>query len=67
MTNRVNGLYVTLEGEIREDDVEPLVNAIRHLRGVLTVELHIQDWDAEIAKRTAQWELRKKIFKVLED
>lgn len=67
MTGTVNGLYVTLEGERCEDDVKSLINAIRRLRGVLTVELHITDWETHIARRQAQWDLRKKIYAVLED
>lgn len=38
MTDRVKGLYVALDQDIRVDDVEPLMNAIRTLRNVSAVE-----------------------------
>lgn len=39
MTDRVNTLTVILEHPIRDDDVEPLMDAIRSHRGVLDVKL----------------------------
>ena len=39
MTDRVNTLTVVLERPIRDDDVQPIVDAIRQMRHVLSVEL----------------------------
>jgi hypothetical protein len=38
MSERYKGFVVTLDADIREDDAEGLVNAIRHIRGVASVE-----------------------------
>ncbi len=43
MTDRLNALIVILEHDIREDDAEPIINAIQQLRGVLQVEPHVAD------------------------
>ena len=37
MTDRYNALIVVLEGNVRDDDAEPLLAAIRQLCGVLSV------------------------------
>lgn len=65
MTDRINGLYVILEKDIREDDVEDLVNAIRLLRGVLKVETHVADFDEAIARARVRSELTGKLWDVL--
>ena len=38
MTDRLKGVWVAFERDIRTDDVEPLIEAIKCLRGVLAVE-----------------------------
>lgn len=43
MTNRIFALSVALTDNIREDDVQVLVAAIKLLRGVLSVETHVAD------------------------
>lgn len=41
MTDRINTFVVVLDRNIRDDDVLPLLNAVRQIRGVLTVEPHV--------------------------
>lgn len=43
MTDRTNALLVVLEKDIRIDDAQVLVDAIKMLRGVLDVECNIPD------------------------
>jgi hypothetical protein len=43
MTDRYNYLTVALETDIRSDDAEALIAAIRMLRGVLKVEPNVTD------------------------
>ena len=43
MTDRINAIVVILEKDMREDDAEPLLNAIRTMRGVLDVRTNIAD------------------------
>lgn len=67
MTDRFKQLIVVLEKDIREDDAEALINAIRMMRGVLKVRGDVagaQDmWAADRARR----ELRDKLWKALEE
>jgi hypothetical protein len=66
VTDRVNMLMVALEHDIREDDVQGLVNAIKQLRGVLTVDMNVansSDWLAEVRVKA---KLQAKLFEVLD-
>jgi hypothetical protein len=66
MTDRLHSLTVILETDMRDDDCEPLMDAIRRLRGVLKVEPRgVSDGDFYVALIRAKNEIRDKIFKVL--
>ena len=47
MTTRYCGVAVTFESDIRDDDAEGLLQAIRHLRGVVNVRPIEADPEAE--------------------
>ena len=65
MTDRVRVLTVYLDQDYREDDVEPIRDAISLLRGVFQVG-HLQSRpDDNINQHIAKQELRKKLIKVL--
>jgi hypothetical protein len=65
MTDRIHGLTIVLEHDLREDDVEPLIQAIRQLRGVLCVHAHVADVAAVIAHERAKAFYRDKLAAVL--
>lgn len=65
MTDRINALTVCLEQNIREDDIEPLLAAIRQLRGVLDVQPHVADMESYVAEQRARQELRDKLWELL--
>ena len=65
MTDRVNALIVTLHKDIRDDDVEPLMDAIRQFRCVLQVDPNIRDIDSHVAQVRARSELGSKIMEVI--
>lgn len=65
MTGRANALLVVLEIDMRTDDVESLVEAIKHMRGVSDVRLNISDSNAWIAYQRAKDELTKRLWKAL--
>jgi hypothetical protein len=47
MTDRYKGFLITLEKEIRSDDAESIINAIRMIKGVYQVKPYInkgEDW-----------------------
>lgn len=65
MTDRVNALIVTLHNDIRIDDVEPLMDAIRQFSLVLQVDPNIADIDSHVAYARARGELGGKLLNVL--
>ena len=65
MTDRYHTLTVVLERDIRSDDCEPLIEAIKQLRGVLSVTGIVSDMTAHMAKERARRELGDKLWDVL--
>jgi len=65
MTAKINMIFVLLEKDIREDQIDPLMHAIKMVKGVLDVEKHIanpQDW---LAETRAKNELGQKLLEVI--
>lgn len=67
MTNRISGLYVILEEDMREDDIEVLINAIKLFKKVASVEKNLANFDTVIAEVRARQDLAKKMFDILYD
>lgn len=67
MTDRVKGFTVTLEHDIRVDDVEMILNAVRMIHGVAHVEPSITTMDDHMNRQVIRMEMRKKLFNALED
>lgn len=67
MTDRHCGYIVTLEGEIREDDSERVIEAIKQLRGVIDVQPVVQDIGHLMAVQQARHQFRKKLWDALDD
>ena len=65
MTDRLHSLTVVLETDMRSDDVQYLMSAIRQLRGVADVSGHVTDMNAHIAQVRVRQELGEKLFAVL--
>jgi len=65
MTDRYNRLTVVLERDIRDDDAEPLIQAIRMLRGVLKVTPHVANGDEWVAEMRVKNQLREKLWDAL--
>ncbi len=67
MTDRVKGLMVALKKDVRIDDVEELMKAIRQFRGVVAVKPSIANHEDWINRMQIQTELRGKLYDALED
>lgn len=67
MTDRIAGITVTLQPNMREDDAESLMQAIRQLRGVVSVQAHVADLAHHFAVEQAKTEYMQRILKVLND
>jgi hypothetical protein len=65
MTDRIKGLSVTLRPDMRDDDAERVISAIRLLSGVIDVCPHVADLDHYFAVTTARQDLIKKLWDVL--
>jgi hypothetical protein len=67
MTDRFAALTVVLEGDIRSDDAQGLIEAIKHLRGVASVDPVVSDMNTHIARTLARQELTSKLLAVVKD
>ena len=66
MTDRYSGLTVTFRKDIRDDDAEVIITAIRLIKGVLSVDSIPSTTDLLIATNRVKAELRNKLWDVLE-
>ena len=65
MTDRYHTLTVVLEADIRTDDAEGLIEAIKRMRGVLSVAGEVSDLDSHMAEERARRELGQKLWEIL--
>ena len=62
MTDRIAGYVVTLEQDMRDDDVESTTNAIRMVKGVIGVQPLISSPELLIAYQRAKNKIWSKIL-----
>lgn len=65
MTDRFNALTVVLEKDIRDDDAEAIIQAIKMVKGVLSVDGNVADIEAHLATERVRRELLQKLIGVL--
>lgn len=65
MNDRINYITVSLEHDMRDDDVECIINAIKSLRFVLNVEPNVSSPSDWMAVGRAKADLRGKIWEAL--
>lgn len=65
MTDRIKSLDVVLQPDLRDDDAEPIIEAIKQLRGVRAVRPHIATGEDYVAYTNARWDLEQKLWEVL--
>ena len=65
MTDRFHSLTVVLERDIREDDAEALMGAIKTLRGVLSVRGEVADMTSVMAEDRARRELGQRLIEIV--
>lgn len=66
MTDRHAGYIVVLDEDLREDDAEQLITALKMLRGVTSVEPVTADINLTLATQRVRHEYRGKIFDFLQ-
>jgi len=62
MTDRIQGFAVTLNHDMREDDVEHVVNALKMVKGVAAVEPVIGDIRDAMARDRVRSDVHTRIF-----
>ena len=67
MTDRYFSLVVILEKDIREDDAQAIIDAIKMIKGVLAVEPQISNPEFRAAELRAKSEIAKKLWSILSD
>jgi hypothetical protein len=67
MTDRLKGCTVTFDHDIRNDDADPILDAIRQIRGVLHVEPNIVTFDDHTAEVRARTELARRLIDLARD
>ena len=66
MTDRLAGVLITFEQDIREDDAESTIAALRHIRGVLSVEPIVADVTLHMAEQRALQRFKSDLLEVFE-
>jgi hypothetical protein len=66
MTDRVRHLTITLDEDLRVDDLEPIVSAIRQIRGVAGVEHHVVHVEAHLARQTVRAEVKQQLHEAID-
>lgn len=67
MTDRVQGFVVTLDRDMRIDDAQALIDAIKMLRHVMSVKPSIVTADDFFARQRIAIELQNKVLQVFLD
>lgn len=65
MTDRYNAFLVVLEQDLREDDAEATLTALKQIKGVLSVEPHVASFEDHIAEARVRAELVEKLWQAL--
>lgn len=67
MSDRLNALTVSLDRDIRDDDAEVIINAIKAIRGVNGVTGNIVDMDTFSAQMRVNSFIREKLFALIDE
>jgi hypothetical protein len=65
MSDHYNSLTVVLEKEMTQEEIEPIMNAIEMIKGVITTNVSPMCSENYIQKEMARHDLIKKIYTVL--
>lgn len=64
MTDRIHSLTVVFDKDIRTDDVQPIINAIKCLKGVIDVNYaaNIANVESHMAEQRAKFNLQQELW-----
>jgi len=66
MTDRLKGVVVTFDHDIREDDAEGILNAIRHIKGVASVQPEVANLEDHMARVRVRGEMVKDLVELVQ-
>lgn len=67
MTDRLHGVVVTFEKDMRTDDAELLISAIRMLKNVIDVQPMVADYNTRALRERVRFEFRQKLYAALKE
>ena len=67
MTDRIHALTVVLDRDIRDDDIRPIIEAIKQIRCVIAVEPHVTDIGDYSARERAKYDIHKRLWAALHE
>jgi hypothetical protein len=67
MTDRIKGFVVTLDKDIRIDDVQEIMNAIKMVKGVIDVSPSVADADDHMNRERVAQEFRNKFWTFMQN
>lgn len=65
MSDRINRITVVLEKDIRDDDCETILSAIKMIKGVISVKANVANSTDYMVEERAKHDLGQKILKVI--
>ena len=65
MTDRIHSITVVLKENIRVDDAESLIEALKHFRGVIAVDGNVADFESHMAEERARSKFQTILFDAL--
>lgn len=66
MTDKLKGVHVAFEKDIREDDAETIINAIRMIKGVAEVKENVADAGDWMNREHVKHEIKGKLLDLYE-
>lgn len=67
MTDRIKGFVVTLDSDMRIDDIDQILNAIKMIKGICSVEPSVSNFDDTMNRERIKSELRGKFIEFLKE
>lgn len=67
MTDRLRGVVVTFGQDIRVDDAEAILSAIRMIKGVVDVQPVVASYEGDMAEARVNQQWREKLYALIRE
>ena len=65
MTDRIRHLTITLDQDMRDDDIAAIVSAIKYVRGVADVQPHVVTAQDHLARQAVRAEVQQQLHEAV--